>query len=47
MLRIIHNLAETIQVGEQQVGTLISSKTTAEADDQGIGVETLQQLDYT
>ena len=43
MLGVVNNLAEAIQVGEEQVGALVSSKTTAEANHQRVGVDALQQ----
>ena len=47
MFRIVDYLAETIKVGEEQMRTLVCGKTTAEANDKRIGVDTLQQADYT
>ena len=47
MLRIVYNFAETLKIGKQQVCTLVSSKTTAESDNQCIWIETLEQLNYT
>ena len=46
-LRVVHNLRQTVEIGEQQVGTLIGSKASAEADDQRIGIEALRQLGDT
>ena len=44
-LGVVHNLAETLQVGKEQMCTLISSKAAAEADNQSIVVETLDEFD--
>ena len=41
---IVHNLIQTVQVGEQQVSTLVGSKAAAEADDQCVGVEALNEF---
>ena len=46
-LRVVDNLAQTVQIGEQQVGTLIGGKAAAEADNEGIGVELTEQVDHT
>ena len=43
MLGIVNNLAEAIQVGEEQMGALVSSKTTAEANHQRVRVDALKQ----
>ena len=47
MFRIVHNLRQTIQVGKQQVCTLVGSETTAETNHQRIGVDLLQQRQHT
>ena len=47
MLWIVDNLAETIEIGKQQVSTLVSSETTAEANHQCIGIELTKKIDYT
>ena len=43
-LRIVHYLAQTVQVGEEQMGSLVGSKAAAEANNQCIRVEVLSQL---
>ena len=44
---IVHNLAQTIEIGKQKMGTLIGSKATAEANHQCIGVDALKQRHHT
>ena len=46
-LGVVHNLAETVEVGEQQMSALIGCEATAEADDQCVGIETLEELHHT
>ena len=43
-LWIVHNLTQTVQIGEEQMGSLVGSKAAAEANDQRIRVEVLSQL---
>ena len=43
-LWVVHDLAETVEVGKQQVSTLISGKATAESDDQCVGIEAFCHL---
>ena len=46
-LRVVHNLTQTIKVGEEQMCTLVCSETTAEANHQSIRVDTLKQRNHT
>ena len=43
MLRIVNDLRQALQVGEEQVSTLVSSETTAETDHQSVRIDTLEQ----
>ena len=43
IIGVVHNLRQTVQVGEQQVRTLISSETTPETNQQRIRVNLVQQ----
>ena len=43
-LWIIDDTAQTIEVGKQQVSTLVGSKTTTEANNQCVGVQALCQF---
>ena len=47
VLRIVHNLAQALQVGKQQVSTLVSSKAAAETDYQCVRIHTLEQRNHT
>ena len=44
-LRVVDNLLQALQVGEQQVCALVGGEAAAEADDQSVGVEFLHQAD--
>ena len=43
IIRIVHDLRKTIQVGEQQVCTFVSSKTTAETNQQCVRIDLIHQ----
>ena len=47
VLRIVHNLAQALQVGKQQVCALVSSKAAAETNYQCVRIHTLQQRNHT
>ena len=47
MLRIVNDLRQALQVGEEQVSTLVSSETTAETNHQSVRVDALEQRYYT
>ena len=40
---VVDNLGQTIEVGKQQVGTLVGSEATAETDEQRIGIDLVEQ----
>ena len=42
-LRVVHNLSKTLKVGKEKMSTLVSSETTAEANHQGVGVDTVEK----
>ena len=42
-LRVVDNLRQTVEVCEEQVSTLVGSKTTAETNDKGVAVDALKQ----
>ena len=44
---IVDYLAETLQVGEEQMRTLVGGEAAAEADDECVGIEVLDELDHT
>ena len=43
IIGVVHNLRQTLQVGEQQVCTLVSSETTSEPNQERIRVNLVQQ----
>ena len=44
-LGIVDNLSQTVEVGEEQVCTLVGSKTTGKADGESLGIEGIDCLD--
>lgn len=46
MLRVVDNLFETVEVGEQQMSALVSSKTTAETNHQRVRIDALENAHY-
>ena len=44
-LGVVDNLGQTVEVGEEQVCTLIGSETTCEANGESIGIEGIDSLD--
>ena len=38
---VVHNLGQTVEVGEEQVGALVGGEAAAEADHQGVGRDAL------
>ena len=46
-LRIVHNLRQTLKVGEEKVSTLVSSETAAETDEQCVWSDALKQRYHT
>ena len=47
IVRIVHYLAQALQVSKEQVSTLISSKSASETDKQGIGIDLIHQRYHT
>ena len=47
IVRVVHNLSQTVEVSEQQVSTFVSSKTTTETDQQRIGIDLIHQRNDT
>ena len=47
VIRIVHDLGQTIQVCEQQMCTLVSSKTTCETDQQCVRIDLVHQRNHT
>ena len=43
-LLIVYNFGKTIQIGKQQMGTLISCESACESDDKGIGIYAFKYL---
>ena len=43
IVRIIHNLGQTVEVGEQQVCTLVGSETASETYQQSVRIDFVQQ----
>ncbi len=42
IVRVVHNLRQAIQIGEEQVSTLVSSETTSKTDDECIWINLLE-----
>src|SRR3712207_523510 len=47
MFGVVHNLREALEVGKEQVSTLVSGETTAETYHQRVRINALQQRYYT
>ena len=47
IVRVVHNLSQTVKVSEQQVSTFVSSKTTTETNQQCIRVDLIHQRNDT
>ena len=43
VLWVVNDLSQAIQVGEEQMSTLVCSETTAETDHQSVRIDTLEQ----
>ena len=46
-LRVVHDLRETLQVGEEEVSTLVCGEATAEADVEGVRCDALEESNHT
>lgn len=44
ILLIVYDLGETVEVGEEKVSALVSRETARETDDEGIGVDFVDNL---
>ena len=40
---VVDNLGQTVEVGEEQVGTLVGGKATGKANEQRVGVDLVEQ----
>ena len=43
VLGVVHNLGQTLQVGEEKVGALVGGEAAAEADHQRVGIDAFEQ----
>ena len=43
VVRVVDNLSQTIEVGEEEVRTLVSRETTCKTDDEGVGVDLVEE----